>query len=45
MYLTERQRFSYEFWDVSQIPLQPLMYNLESASYETFEKDPVKYSL
>lgn len=27
----------------SQVPLQPLQDNLESATYETFEKDPIKY--
>ena len=27
-----------------QNPLQPLMDNLESGTYEVFEKDPVKYS-
>ena len=27
-----------------QCPLQPLMDNLESQTYEVFEKDPVKYS-
>lgn len=32
------------YFDVLQIPLQPLMDNLESITYETFEKDPVKYS-
>ena len=26
-----------------QIPLQPLADNLESQTYEVFEKDPVKY--
>jgi type II protein arginine methyltransferase len=26
-----------------QAPLQPLMDNLESQTYETFERDPVKY--
>ncbi len=26
-------------------PLQPLMDNLESYTYETFEKDPIKYDL
>ena len=26
-----------------QTPLQPLEFNLESATYEIFEKDPVKY--
>ena len=27
----------------AQAPLQPLMDNLESQTYETFERDPVKY--
>jgi protein arginine N-methyltransferase 5 len=31
------------FNDVLQTPLQPLMHNLESSTYEVFEKDPVKY--
>ena len=31
------------FLHVSQLPLQPLKDNLESATYEVFEKDPVKY--
>jgi protein arginine N-methyltransferase 5 len=26
-----------------QAPLQPLMDNLESQTYETFERDPIKY--
>ena len=30
--------------DHLQIPLQPLMENLESNTYEVFEKDPVKYT-
>eukprot|EP00605_Chrysophyceae_sp_TOSAG23-4_P002736 GSChrysophyteH1.ASY1.ANO1.3015.1 assembled CDS len=30
--------------DLIQEPLQPLMDNLESATYDTFEKDPFKYS-
>jgi type II protein arginine methyltransferase len=30
--------------DTLQAPLQPLMDNLESQIYETFEKDPVKYA-
>ncbi|KAG8037995.1 hypothetical protein G9C98_006320 [Cotesia typhae] len=30
--------------DYLQFPLQPLMDNLESGTYEVFEKDPVKYS-
>ena len=31
------------FTDVLQAPLQPLADNLESATYEVFERDPVKY--
>lgn len=31
------------FPDYLQAPLQPLMDNLESQTYEAFEKDPVKY--
>jgi len=27
------------------MPLQPLMDNLESHTYEVFEKDPIKYEL
>ncbi len=30
--------------DTLQAPLQPLMDNLESQTYETFEKDPIKYA-
>ncbi|KAG8180355.1 hypothetical protein JTE90_016386 [Oedothorax gibbosus] len=30
--------------DYLQIPLQPLMDNLESCTYEVFEKDPTKYT-
>uniref|UniRef100_A0A6B2L075 Protein arginine N-methyltransferase n=1 Tax=Arcella intermedia TaxID=1963864 RepID=A0A6B2L075_9EUKA len=41
--LTELQRFERPYWDYLQSPLQPLMDNLESQTYETFEKDPVKY--
>ncbi|KAK7114500.1 protein arginine N-methyltransferase 5-like [Littorina saxatilis] len=36
--------FSKGFEDFLQCPLQPLMDNLESHTYEVFEKDPVKYS-
>jgi protein arginine N-methyltransferase 5 len=32
------------YLDFLQAPLQPLMDNLESQTYETFEKDPVKYA-
>ncbi|XP_013381204.1 protein arginine N-methyltransferase 5 [Lingula anatina] len=36
--------FAKGYEDFLQCPLQPLMDNLESQTYETFEKDPVKYS-
>ncbi|XP_023343008.1 protein arginine N-methyltransferase 5 [Eurytemora carolleeae] len=36
--------FARGFEDFLQIPLQPLMDNLESSTYEVFERDPVKYS-
>ena len=32
------------FEDFLQSPLQPLMDNLESVTYEVFEKDPIKYT-
>ena len=32
------------FLDYLQVPLQPLGDNLESQTYETFERDPVKYA-
>nr|CAG4640678.1 EOG090X028A [Eulimnadia texana] len=38
------QRFAHGYEDYLQFPLQPLMDNLESQTYEVFEKDPVKYS-
>jgi protein arginine N-methyltransferase 5 len=41
---TEREHFESPFYDYLQIPLQPLGDNLESSTYETFEKDPVKYA-
>lgn len=37
--------FSRGYEDYLQCPLQPLMDNLESHTYEVFEKDPIKYSL
>jgi protein arginine N-methyltransferase 5 len=40
----ESEKFSFPYYDVLQFPLQPLMDNLESCTYETFEKDPIKYS-
>lgn len=36
-------RFARGYEDYLQCPLQPLMDNLESQTYEIFEKDPVKY--
>uniref|UniRef100_UPI00358FBAD8 protein arginine N-methyltransferase 5 isoform X2 n=1 Tax=Myxine glutinosa TaxID=7769 RepID=UPI00358FBAD8 len=36
--------YSKGYEDYLQCPLQPLMDNLESQTYEVFEKDPVKYS-
>jgi len=40
---TQQQAFEAPYADFLQVPLQPLQDNLESATYETFEKDPVKY--
>lgn len=37
------EKFSKGYEDYLQTPLQPLMENLESQTYEVFEKDPVKY--
>ncbi|GFO27083.1 protein arginine N-methyltransferase 5 [Plakobranchus ocellatus] len=37
-------QFAKGYEDFLQSPLQPLMDNLESQTYEIFEKDPVKYS-
>jgi len=37
--------FSRGYEDYLQCPLQPLMDNLESHTYEVFEKDPIKYDL
>nr|POE72443.1 protein arginine n-methyltransferase skb1 [Quercus suber] len=37
------QRFGQGYQDYLQSPLQPLTDNLESITYEVFEKDPVKY--
>lgn len=38
-------QFAKGYEDFLQCPLQPLMDNLESQTYEVFEKDPIKYSL
>lgn len=37
------EKFAAGYEDYLQAPLQPLMDNLESQTYETFEKDPIKY--
>jgi len=41
--LTPQEQFELPYHDVLQAPLQPLQDNLESQTYETFERDPVKY--
>lgn len=38
------ERFARGYEDYLQCPLQPLMDNLESGTYEVFEKDPIKYA-
>jgi protein arginine N-methyltransferase 5 len=38
------ERFGSGYQDYLQAPLQPLADNLESITYEVFEKDPVKYN-
>ncbi|KAF2145834.1 uncharacterized protein K452DRAFT_220463 [Aplosporella prunicola CBS 121167] len=40
---TPIERFGSGYQDYLQSPLQPLADNLESITYEVFEKDPVKY--
>lgn len=37
------ERFGQGYQDFMQSPLQPLSDNLESVTYEVFEKDPIKY--
>ncbi|KAL6062042.1 Protein arginine N-methyltransferase 5, variant 2 [Balamuthia mandrillaris] len=41
--LTEQELFEAPYLDYLQAPLQPLMDDLESQTYETFERDPIKY--
>lgn len=41
--MTEAEKYVSGYEDTLQSPLQPLMDNLESQTYETFERDPVKY--
>lgn len=40
---SEAETFEAPYFDYLQAPLQPLSDNLESQTYETFERDPVKY--
>lgn len=40
---SETETFEAPYYDYLQAPLQPLSDNLESQTYETFERDPVKY--
>ena len=40
---TTIEKFGQGYQDYLQAPLQPLTDNLESVTYEVFEKDPVKY--
>lgn len=39
----EGDDFTRGYWDWLQAPLQPLMDDLQSSTYEVFERDPVKY--
>ena len=41
--MSQTERFESPYYDYLQAPLQPLQDDLESQTYETFEKDPVKY--
>ncbi|XP_065210237.1 protein arginine N-methyltransferase 5 [Planococcus citri] len=40
---SENTSFTHGYEDFLQIPLQPLMDNLDRYTYEVFEQDPVKY--
>lgn len=40
---SEAETYEAPYYDYLQSPLQPLAHNLGSQTYETFEKDPVKY--
>ena len=42
---TEIEKYGSGYQDYLQVPLQPLTHDLESLTYEVFEKDPVKYDL
>jgi type II protein arginine methyltransferase len=40
---SQLEKFGSGYQDYLQAPLQPLTVNLESVTYEVFEKDPIKY--
>ncbi len=42
--LSEEEVLESEYRDFLQAPLQPLQDNLESSTYETFERDAAKYA-
>lgn len=44
MSFDQAEQFEHAYLDYLQSPLQPLRDNLESQTYETFEKDPIKYA-
>jgi len=41
--LDEEENGSFPYHDIPQIPLQPLAWNLDNGSYDSFEQDVVKY--
>jgi len=43
--LDKEERMEVSYRNYLQSPLQPLADNLESATYETFENDQIKYDL
>ena len=43
--LDQEERIEISYRNYLQSPLQPLADNLESATYETFENDTIKYDL
>lgn len=42
---SEAETYEWPYYDQLQAPLQPLAHDLGSQTYETFEKDPIKYAL
>ncbi|MDP2438859.1 MAG: hypothetical protein Q8P67_24200 [archaeon] len=41
--ISEKEAFESPYYDYLQHPLQPLADHLENSTYETFERDPIKY--